>query len=98
MSPLQLWAGPECTVNRVGDQYRDQLVSSGFDRRPGDLDRLAGIGAKRLRFPLLWERTCPEPGRFEWDWSDVRNPALLNAMAGIAASGGSTGQRAARRS
>jgi dTDP-4-dehydrorhamnose reductase len=87
MSPLQLWAGPECTVNRVGDQYRDQLVSSGFDRRPGDLDRLAGIGAKRLRFPLLWERTCPGPGRFEWDWSDVRIQRLreldLPPIAGL---------------
>jgi dTDP-4-dehydrorhamnose reductase len=72
MSGLELWAGPECTLNRVGDSYRDQLVSSGFDRRLDDLDRLAGIGAKRLRFPLLWERIAPEPGRFEWAWSDAR--------------------------
>lgn len=72
MSTLELWAGPECTVNRVRDSYQDQLVASGFDHRVDDLDRLAAIGARRLRFPLLWERTAPERGRFDWAWSDVR--------------------------
>jgi dTDP-4-dehydrorhamnose reductase len=72
LPPLELWAGPECTVNRVGDEYRDQLVANGFDRRLDDLDRLAGIGAKRLRFPLLWERVSPEPDVFDWRWSDER--------------------------
>ncbi|NPC58440.1 sugar nucleotide-binding protein [Caenimonas sp. S4] len=72
MRPLELWAGPECTVNRVGDAYQDQLLFSGFDRRLDDLDRLAGTGAKRLRFPLLWERTSPDLGVFDWRWSDER--------------------------
>ena len=73
MSPaLELWAGPECTVNRVGDAFQDQLIANGFDRRIDDLDRLAGIGAKRLRFPLLWERTEIETGRYDWRWSDAR--------------------------
>ena len=73
MDSLQLWAGPECTVNRIGDQYRDQLELTGFARRLEDLDRLAEIGAARVRFPLLWERTAPlEPGRYAWEWSDRR--------------------------
>ena len=73
MRPLELWAGPECTVNRVGDEYRDQLVASGFHERLDDLDRLAGLGARRLRFPLLWERTAPDaPDVFDWGWSDTR--------------------------
>ena len=59
MASLQLWAGPECTVNRIGDRYRDQLELTGFARRLEDLDRLAEIGAARVRFPLLWERTAP---------------------------------------
>ncbi len=25
-----------------------------------------------MRFPLLWERTAPEPGCYRWGWSDVR--------------------------
>jgi len=84
---LELWAGPECTLNRVGDRSFDQLVSSGFDRRLDDLDRLAGIGARRLRFPLLWERTSPEPGVFDWAWSDGRIARLgelgLRPIAGL---------------
>ena len=87
MTALELWAGPECTVNRIGERYRDQLVSSGFDRRLDDIDRLAAIGAKRLRFPLLWERTSPERGRFDWAWSDARIERLrelgLPPIAGL---------------
>ena len=73
MSPLELWAGPECTVNRLGDQYCDQLQSSGFAHRLGDIDRLASLGIARVRFPLLWERTAPEGADvLRWQWSDVR--------------------------
>ena len=70
--PLEFWAGIECTVNRVQDRWRDQSVASGFDARLDDLDRLAALGAKRLRFPLLWERTSPEHGVYQWDWADSR--------------------------
>ena len=73
MASLQLWAGPECTVNRLGDRYRDQLELTGFAHRLDDLDRLAELGISGLRFPLLWERTAPlESGQCEWDWSDRR--------------------------
>jgi dTDP-4-dehydrorhamnose reductase len=70
--PLELWAGTECTVNRVGDRWRDQSVANGFDRRLDDIDRIAALGAKRLRFPLLWERSEVEPGRYNWDWAASR--------------------------
>src|SRR4051812_37213181 len=33
LGPLELWGGVECTVNRLGDTYRDQLVLTGHDRR-----------------------------------------------------------------
>ncbi|HWL74650.1 MAG TPA: family 1 glycosylhydrolase, partial [Burkholderiaceae bacterium] len=73
MASLQLWAGPECTVNRLGDRYRDQLELTGFAHRLDDLDRLAELGIRALRFPLLWERTSPlSPDQYEWDWSDKR--------------------------
>jgi len=58
--------------------YRDQLELTGFASRLEDLDRLSEIGIKRLRFPLLWERTAPsEPGQLEWQWSDDRLQRLL---------------------
>ncbi len=73
MKTLQLWAGPECTVNRIGDAYRDQLDESGFARRPDDIDRLASLGIARMRFPLLWERTEAQgPDRPDWRYADER--------------------------
>ena len=67
---LELWAGPECTVNRVGDQFHDQLDVNGFALEPSHLDRLAGLGITRLRLPLLWERTETQRGHFCWRWAD----------------------------
>jgi dTDP-4-dehydrorhamnose reductase len=69
---IELWAGPECTVNRVGDRFKDQLPSSGFAHRLDDLDRLAGLGITRMRFPLVWERTETARGEYAWQWSDER--------------------------
>ena len=62
----ELWGGVECTVNRVGDCYLDQLEFGGHARRVEDLDRIAALGIRTVRYPLLWERTAPEapdPGR-----------------------------------
>jgi dTDP-4-dehydrorhamnose reductase len=71
--PLELWAGPECTVNRVGDRFFDQLEATGFAQRLDDLDRLASLGIRRLRFPLLWERTAPDGlEHADWRWADER--------------------------
>jgi dTDP-4-dehydrorhamnose reductase len=70
--PLELWAGPECTVNRVGHRFHDQLPQSGFAERLDDLDRLAALGITRMRFPLVWERTAVDRGRHDWAWTDTR--------------------------
>jgi len=60
-SSPELWGGVECTVNRVGDEFFDQLEFSGHDRRLDDFDRFAALGLTALRFPVLWERTQPAP-------------------------------------
>ena len=65
--PLELWGGVECTVNRVGDDYLDQLEFSGHAGRPADLDHFAALGLRALRYPVLWERVWPRPGRGP-DW------------------------------
>jgi dTDP-4-dehydrorhamnose reductase len=64
--PLEVWGGVECTVNRVGDTYYDQLALSGHDTRLSDLDRFAELGLRSLRYPVLWERTQG------WTWPDER--------------------------
>ncbi len=75
---LALWAGAECTVNRVGDRFFDQLARSGFDRRMEDIDRLADLGVQAVRFPLLWERHAPHAGQPpDWSWAAPRIERLL---------------------
>ncbi|WP_437731616.1 family 1 glycosylhydrolase [Sorangium sp. So ce1335] len=68
---LEIWGGVECTVNRVGDAYHDQLERSGHAHRLDDLDRFAELGIRALRYPVLWERTAPD-GRARFAWADAR--------------------------
>jgi dTDP-4-dehydrorhamnose reductase len=71
--PPEVWAGVECTVNRVGESYFDQLERSGHSARVDDLDRLADLGIKAVRYPVLWERTAPKGiDSIEWAWPDER--------------------------
>ncbi|HEV2707950.1 MAG TPA: family 1 glycosylhydrolase, partial [Pyrinomonadaceae bacterium] len=71
--PLQLWAGVECTVNRVGEAYFDQLERSGHARRESDLERFAALGISAIRYPVLWERTAPDGlEQADWTWADGR--------------------------
>jgi dTDP-4-dehydrorhamnose reductase len=70
-SPLELWGGIECTVNRVGDHYFDQIAQTAHDARlDEDLERFAALGLKTLRYPLLWERVAPGAHRCP-DWSET---------------------------
>ncbi|MGB9178621.1 MAG: family 1 glycosylhydrolase [Pyrinomonadaceae bacterium] len=72
-SPLELWAGVECTVNRVGDFYFDQLERNGHATRLSDLDLFAELGVRAMRYPVLWERTAPhELDKADWSWADER--------------------------
>ena len=75
--PLELWVGVEATVNRVRDAFMDQLELNGFASRLDDLDRVASLGATRVRFPVLWERTAPHRDAApDWSWLDPRMQRL----------------------
>jgi dTDP-4-dehydrorhamnose reductase len=70
---LELWGGVECTVNRVGDQYFDQLERNGHATRLEDLDRFAALGIQAIRYPILWERIAPNGlEQADWSWADQR--------------------------
>jgi len=76
-SPLQLWGGLECTVNRVRDNYFSQMDRNGHAERLQDLERFASLGIRAVRYPVLWERTAPEGiDKADWTWSDERLPVL----------------------
>jgi dTDP-4-dehydrorhamnose reductase len=88
-SPLELWGGIECTVNRVGDKYFDQIAQSGHDHRlTGDLERFAALGLRTLRYPLLWERVAPGAHRYpDWRRTDTAMLKLrdleIDVIAGL---------------
>ncbi len=70
---LEIWGGIECTVNRVGDRFFDQIRRNGHEDRREDLDRFAALGVRTLRYPVLWERVAPEGlAKADWSWCDAR--------------------------
>lgn len=65
----EIWGGLECTINRVGNSFRDQLSYAGHYRRPDDIDRIATLGITHLRYPVLWEHHQArkyEPINWRW--------------------------------
>lgn len=71
--PIELWGGVECTVNRVGDAFFDQVHRTGHHDRLGDLNLIASLGVKALRYPVLWERVAPDGlENADWSWTDER--------------------------
>jgi dTDP-4-dehydrorhamnose reductase len=71
--PPELWAGVECSVVRVGDVVRDQSAETGHALRLGDLDRVAALGVRTMRYPVIWETVAPDdPAICDWRWTDQR--------------------------
>ena len=69
----EIWGGIECTLNRVGDSYFDQLKYNGHYDRVEDLDLIASLGIKKLRYPILWEKISPKDIKdADWTWADER--------------------------
>jgi dTDP-4-dehydrorhamnose reductase len=72
-TPLEIWGGIECTRNRVGEAFFDQLELGGHVDRLSDLRLVAELGVKTLRYPVLWERVAPLGiQRADWGWVDER--------------------------
>lgn len=88
-TPLQIWAGLECTINRVGDAYFDQLQYSGhYGRVKEDVAAIAALGVKTLRYPILWERHQPEKNvEIDWTFATTALHALrereINPIVGL---------------
>ena len=75
-------------MNRVWDQYFDQLVRSGHDGRLADLDLFVDLGIRTVRYPVLWERVAPDGlERAGWSWTDERLSRLqelgIRPIAGL---------------
>jgi len=86
---LEIWGGIECSVVRIGDTWRNQVRETGhYLRAEADIDRIAALGIRKLRYPLLWEEV--ERGTAygcNWAWHDVTMKALqkrgIEVIAGL---------------
>lgn len=77
LPPLEMWGGLECTVNRVGDTYFDQLERNGHASRISDLRLFAESGIRKIRYPVQWERIAPHGlTQANWSWVDERLPVM----------------------
>jgi dTDP-4-dehydrorhamnose reductase len=87
--PLELWGGVECTIVRLGDEYRDQSAETGHLHRRSDIDLIADLGVTTVRYPILWEAIAPDsPDDCDWAWTDERLSMLRER--GIKVIGGLT--------
>ncbi|WP_373998000.1 family 1 glycosylhydrolase [Bdellovibrio bacteriovorus] len=66
----------ECTLNRVGNRYFNQLDYNGHLLRDSDLDMFAQLGAQRIRYPCVWEQVSSKEGVYSWQGMDQRLDAL----------------------
>ncbi|MDB6171472.1 MAG: dTDP-4-dehydrorhamnose reductase [Chthoniobacteraceae bacterium] len=74
---LELWGGCECTINRVGGRFHSQFAHRSRTDRLADIERIAGLGIRTIRFPLLWEELAPNaPGEIDWTFPDIQMERL----------------------
>ena len=70
---LDVWGGVECSVVRVGDTYRNQFEETGHLHSRDDIDALAALGIRTVRYPVLWETVSPDhPDSCDWHFPDDR--------------------------
>src|SRR3954470_12033054 len=86
--PRELWGGVECTVVRIGDDFRSQLHDTGHWTRISDLDAMAELRVKATRYPIVWETVAPEvPTELDFSWHDKRLERLrelgIKVIAGL---------------
>jgi dTDP-4-dehydrorhamnose reductase len=85
----ELWGGIECSFNRVGDSYFDQFELCGhYQRGEADIERIAALGIKKLRYPILWEYHQPYVNtKIDWSWTSQQLTAIaqnnITPIAGL---------------
>ena len=84
----ELWGGIECTINRVQNNFFDQLEYAGHYNRRNDIDLLAATGIKKIRYPILWEKHQPlKDSVIDWSWTSDRLKQLqeknIDIIAGL---------------
>jgi dTDP-4-dehydrorhamnose reductase len=69
----EIWGGIECTINRVKNQFFDQLEYAGHYHREDDIEAIATLGINMIRYPLLWEKHEPQKNvEIDWSWTEKK--------------------------
>jgi dTDP-4-dehydrorhamnose reductase len=84
----EIWGGIECTINRVKKDFFDQLEYAGHYSRASDIEAIAALGIKKIRYPLLWEKHQPAKETvIDWTWAQQQLAQLkeknIDVIAGL---------------
>jgi dTDP-4-dehydrorhamnose reductase len=80
-SKIEIWGGVECTINRVGENYHSQLLKGGYYQRENNIELIAELGVKKLRYPVLWEYV--EQSRGKYDYKNIPHEINKLSSSGI---------------
>src|SRR5947209_1066112 len=85
---IEVWGGLECSVNRVKNDFFDQLDYSGHYNRENDIKIFAQLGFKKIRYPLLWEKHQPQQDTvIDWTGTESKLNELrsnnIDVIAGL---------------
>lgn len=58
---------PDRKTGRTLDEYE---LTQHYEQWETDLELVAALGVRAARYGIPWHRVEPEPGRFDWSWTD----------------------------
>jgi beta-glucosidase len=58
---------PHPETGRILDEY---ALTDHYEQWEGDIDRVAELGVRAVRYGIPWYRVEPESGQFDWSWTD----------------------------
>ncbi len=67
---------PHAATGRTLDEYE---LTGHYDRWEEDLRLIADLGVGAARYGIPWYRVCPQPGEYDWSWTDRVLDRMVNA-------------------
>jgi len=66
---------PHPVTGRTLDEYD---LTEHYKRWEEDLKLIAGLGVSAARYGIPWYRVCPQPGVYDWSWTDKVLDQMVN--------------------
>jgi len=64
---VELWGGFECTLNRIDNRFRDQLLQNERSARIDCLNQLSDLGVTSFRYRIAWDEDTTSRDTFAAD-------------------------------